>query len=110
MLLPSRDRLYDSFAKTDLTDMLPQIIEQWSRLNPHFDGILTGFLLCAGQYEYVLKFIEKFKQQDTLLLVDPVMGDNGKIYDTYTPKMIEGVKNFVPRRILLLQILPNLKF
>lgn len=100
---------YDSFAKTDLTDMLPQIIEQWSRLNPHFDGILTGFLLCAGQYEYVLKFIEKFKQQDTLLLVDPVMGDNGKIYDTYTPEMIEGVKKLCAKADIITPNLTELK-
>lgn len=101
---------YDSFAKTDLTDMLPQITEQWSRLNPHFDGILTGFLLCAKQYEYVLRFIEKFKQKDTLLLVDPVMGDNGKIYDTYTPEMIEGVKKLCDKADIITPNLTELKF
>lgn len=83
---------YDSFDCADLTDMLPKITHQWSKLSPHFDGILTGFLLCAKQYEYALEFIDTFKQPDTLFLADPVMADDGVIYDTYTPEMVEGVK------------------
>ncbi|MGN0452433.1 MAG: PfkB family carbohydrate kinase [Ruminococcus sp.] len=96
---------YDSFEYTDLTDMLPQITRQWSRLSPHFDGILTGFLLCAKQYEHVIEFIETFKQQDTLFLADPVMADDGVIYDTYTAEMIEGVKELCSKADI---ITPNL--
>lgn len=83
---------YDSYASVDLTDMLPKITGQWKRLCPHFDGILTGFFLSVRQFEHVLEFIETFRQQDTLLLVDPVLGDNGVMYDTYTPEMVECVK------------------
>lgn len=96
---------YDSFERADLTDMLPRITRQWSKLNPHFDGILTGFLLCAKQYEYVLEFIDTFKKQDTLFLADPVMGDNGALYSTYTPDMVEGVKRLCAKADI---ITPNL--
>ena len=96
---------YDSFESADLTDMLPAVISEWSKLVPHFDGILTGFLLCDTQYKYVLEFIDTFKQKDTLLLVDPVMADNGEIYATYTPEMVEGVKRLCEKADI---ITPNL--
>lgn len=96
---------YDSFQSTDLTDMLPAVTREWSRLSPHFDGILTGFLLCAKQYEYVLEFIDTFKQEDTLFLADPVMADDGAIYATYTPEMVEGVKRLCAKADI---ITPNL--
>lgn len=96
---------YDSFDSVDLTDMLPKITRQWTSLSPHFDGILTGFLLGEKQYEYVLEFIETFKHQDTLLLVDPVMADDGEIYDTYTSGMVEGVKRLCAEADI---ITPNL--
>lgn len=96
---------YDSFESADLTDMMPRIIHQWSQLNPHFDGILTGFLLCARQYEYVLDFIDTFKQKNTLFLADPVMADDGAVYPTYTPEMVEGVKRLCAKADI---ITPNL--
>ena len=70
---------YDDFASADLTDLIPQLITQWKKLGAHFDGILTGFLM-------------QFKSSKTLLLVDPVMADDGAVYETYTPQMVEGVK------------------
>ena len=96
---------YESFRHVDLTDMLPAVTREWSRLSPHFDGILTGFLLCAEQYAHVIDFIDTFKQKDTLLLVDPVMADNGEIYATYTSEMVEGVKKLCAKADI---ITPNL--
>lgn len=96
---------YESFQCADLTDMLPAVTREWSKLVPHFDGILTGFLLCAKQYDHVLEFVDTFKQKDTLLLVDPVMADDGKIYATYTPEMVEGVKKLCAKADI---ITPNL--
>ncbi len=83
---------YDDFASADLTDLIPQLITQWKKLGAHFDGILTGFLMHEKQYEYVIDFIKEFKSSKTLLLVDPVMADDGAVYETYTPQMVEGVK------------------
>ncbi|MGN1316432.1 MAG: bifunctional hydroxymethylpyrimidine kinase/phosphomethylpyrimidine kinase [Acutalibacteraceae bacterium] len=96
---------YDSFECADLTDMIPKVTGQWAKMNSRFDGILTGFLLCEKQYEYVLDFIDEFKREDTLFLADPVMGDNGAIYTTYTPAMVEGVKQLCERADI---ITPNI--
>lgn len=96
---------YDSFDSVDLTEMIPEVTRQWSNLSPHFDGILTGFLLCERQYKYILDFIDRFKSPDTLLLVDPVMADDGEVYGTYTPGMVEGVKHLCSEADI---ITPNL--
>ena len=101
---------YDSFDSVDLTEMIPKVTRQWSNLSPHFDGILTGFLLCDRQYEYILDFIARFKSCDTLLLVDPVMADDGEVYGTYTPGMVEGVKRLCSVADIITLILPNLEF
>lgn len=102
---------YDSYESADLTDMLPKITHQWSLLSPpvSFDGILTGFLLCAKQYDYVLEFIERFKKDDTLFLADPVMADDGAVYDTYTADMIEGVKRLCAKADIITPNLTELK-
>ncbi|MGN0448162.1 MAG: PfkB family carbohydrate kinase [Acutalibacteraceae bacterium] len=100
---------YDSFVSTDLTDMLPLVTEQFKKLSPHFDGILTGFLLCARQYDHVLDFIDAFKEKDTLLLVDPVMGDNGEMYETYTEEMVSGVKKLCEKADIITPNLTELK-
>lgn len=83
---------YDDFASADLTDLIPQFTVQWKKLGARFDGILTGFLMHEKQYEYVIDFINEFKTPQTLLLVDPVMADDGAVYEIYTPQMVEGVK------------------
>ena len=100
---------YDSFESADLTDMLPKITAQWSKLSPHFDGILTGFLLCAKQCEYVSEFIDAFKEPDTLFLADPVMADDGAVYSTYTPEMVEGVKRLCEKADIITPTYTELK-
>lgn len=100
---------YDSFESADLTDMLPKVTRQWSQLSPHFDGILTGFFLSVKQYEYVIDFIETFRQQDTVFLADPVMADNGAIYNTYTPEMVEGIKRLCTKADIITPNLTELK-
>lgn len=99
---------YDDFASADLTDLIPQFTVQWKKLGARFDGILTGFLMHEKQYEYVIDFINEFKTPQTLLLVDPVMADDGAVYETYTPQWWRALKNFAPWRMLLLRMLRSL--
>ena len=78
---------FPSFYAQDLTDSLPAYIGQWKRLGMTFDGIATGFLGSEKQIRIVKDFLLDFRMPDTKLLVDPVMGDNGRPYQTYTEKM-----------------------
>ena len=79
----------------DYTAKMRDYIGKWKELDLSFDGIATGFLRSAEQIEIVLEFVESFKKEDTLVFVDPVMGDHGKIYATYTEEMCEEMKQLV---------------
>ncbi len=96
---------FSSFYLDDYTDKIPHYIEQWQKRQVQFDGIYTGFLANEAQVAEILEFIRCFRNPNTLLLVDPVMGDHGKIYSTYTPVLCEKMKYLVS---LADAITPNL--
>ena len=84
--------------------MIPYI-EEWKKLNLKFEGICSGFLGSARQIEIVRNFFEYFKSQNTLVIVDPIMGDDGMPYATYTEEMCQQMKHLVPHADI---ITPNL--
>ena len=69
---------------------MPAYIKEWEKLNLKFDGICTGFLGSHKQIEIVRYFFDIFKTPDNIVVVDPVMGDYGNLYATYT-KVITGI-------------------
>lgn len=83
---------YDSFYCDDYTDKIDYYTEEWTKRKLTLDGIYTGFLGSEAQVEKILRFCDTFRKENTLLFVDPVMGDLGKIYDTYTPGLIKQMK------------------
>ena len=83
---------YPCYHCTDLTAMLPDYIDAWGKNNAHFDAIYSGFLTGAKQISQVLDFIRQFREEHTLLLVDPVMGDDGNAYPFFTPGLLNGMK------------------
>lgn len=96
---------FESYFFDDYTDKMQAYIDEWAKLGLRFNGILTGFLGSAGQIETVRRFIEDFRDGDTKVIIDPVMGDNGKPYPTYTADMCERMKELVCRADILT---PNL--
>lgn len=78
---------FPSYYLDDYTDRMTPYIESWEQNHLTFDGISTGFLGSARQIDIVLDFITKFKAPQTKVIVDPVMGDHGHIYASYTPEM-----------------------
>lgn len=83
---------YDSYYCDDFTNKMPLFFAEWEKLNPAFDAILTGFIAGSRQGALIEQFIKTFQKENTLLVVDPVMADNGSIYDFYTPGMVQTVK------------------
>lgn len=96
---------FDSFYCRDFTDDMVPFIEEWKKLNLKFNGICTGFLGSARQIEIVRNFLENFKTKDTIAVIDPVMGDYGKPYKTYTEGMCQLMKELLPYADI---ITPNL--
>lgn len=81
----------------DMTDQMGPIADHWKAVDARFDGIYTGFLGSEKQLSIVERFFDDFAQKDTLLLVDPVMGDDGSAYDTYGAALIEGMRHLARR-------------
>ena len=79
----------------DYTSKMRDYIQTYKDLGMKFDAIATGFLGSAKQVDIVTDFFKEFKKDDTFALVDPVMGDYGRLYETYTPKMCEKMKKLV---------------
>lgn len=68
----------------DMTDQLARTGSHWKELDAQFDAIYSGFLGSETQIGLIGEFIRTFRKEDTLVVVDPVMGDWGKPYRTYT--------------------------
>jgi len=96
---------FESFFRLDFTRYMDSYINEWKKLGLSFDGIMTGFLGSHKQIGICRNFIEYFKGENTIVIVDPVMGDNGKIYSTYTPTMCKAMKKLIENAHI---ITPNL--
>ena len=86
---------FDSFYFEDFTDSMPAYIAEWKKLNLKFDGICSGFLGSHRQLKIVEDFFKTFKTDENIILVDPVMGDYGKLYSTYTTQTCTEMKKLV---------------
>ena len=86
---------YDEYFFDDYSDRLPDYIHMWKKLNLKFDGIMSGFLGSKAQIAIVEEFIKQFSTDATQIVIDPVMGDHGKIADTYTEEMCMEMRRLV---------------
>lgn len=91
----SNHTAYPEYFFDDYTDKMQEYIDNWKKLGLIFEGISTGFLGSAKQIEIVRKFIQDFKTDRSVVIVDPVMGDNGVKYATYTQYMCDRMKELV---------------
>ena len=96
---------FPSYYCDDYTDRMDAIMEEWKKMDFYPDGIYTGFLADARQADKAVEFIEQFAKEDTKILIDPVMGDNGEEYPIYTEALCEKMR-FLVRRATV--ITPNL--
>ena len=71
---------FEGFTFRDLSEDIPKIQEHWKKYNLKFDTIYTGYLGSVEQINSVIKFAEEFRKEESLLLVDPAMGDHGRLY------------------------------
>ena len=79
----------------DYTSKMRDYIQTYKDLDMSFDAIATGFLGSEEQVDIVIDFIRTFKKKGVFTLVDPVMGDYGRLYTTYTPELCEKMRALV---------------
>lgn len=96
---------FESFSITDFTDRMDDYVKQWKKLGLEFNGIASGYLGSVEQIEIVERFFEIFDRPDNVIVVDPVMGDYGKLYSTYTMDICQELKKLVAHADI---VTPNL--
>ena len=89
----------------DLTEDMRPVMKHWKSLDIKFDAIYTGFLGSFEQLDIVKEFFDAFRQEDNLILVDPVMGDNGELYTVFTREFAIGMRMLCQKADI---IVPNL--
>lgn len=83
---------FKDFSFCDLTDEMPKIIEHWNKIGLRFDAIYSGYMGSAKQIEILKDFMVAAKEKDnTLLIVDPVMGDNMLVKGATYSKKSQGI-------------------
>ena len=82
---------FTGFTFLDMTEEMPKVAAHWKSLDLRFDAIYSGFLGSEAQIDIVEDFIRAFRTPDTVVVIDPVMGDDGAAYQTYTPAMCAGM-------------------
>ena len=79
----STHTMFKNFTCKDLSDQLGPITDHWKSEEVRFDAIYTGYLGTIEQIEQIKSIFRKFKDDGTLIFVDPVMADNGKLYPAF---------------------------
>ena len=96
---------FEGFSFLDMTDEMPKIAAHWASLGLEFQAIYSGFLGSERQIHIVEDFIRTFRRPGTAVVIDPVMGDLGEVYQTYTPAMCAGMAHLAEQADV---ITPNL--
>ena len=101
----STHTMFQNFTCKDLTDQIGPIARHWQAEQIHFDAIYTGYLASAEQIGDVCDFFDAFRTEDNLIVVDPVMADNGKLYPAFGPEFPAEMAKVCAKADL---IVPNL--
>lgn len=88
---------FSDFHFRDLTEDMGPIIDHWQRLGLTFSGVYSGFLGSVRQIALVMRVFESCTRAQSLRVVDPVLGDDGQLYETMTVDMVEAMRNLVAR-------------
>lgn len=86
---------FDTFSFVDFTDYMQDYIDGWKKLKIDFDCIYSGFLGSERQIQIVSDFIDDFGTEENMVVVDPVLGDNGTLYSTMNGTHVREMKKLI---------------
>ncbi|KHD34451.1 pyridoxamine kinase [Clostridium acetobutylicum] len=86
---------FHEYSFVDLTDSMQDFMNHWKKINLEFDAIYTGFLGSPRQVKIISDFVKEFSSDSTLVLIDPVMGDEGELYQTMNSEMVKSMRELI---------------
>ena len=96
---------FGDYTCEDLTHRLLPILQHWQRLEITFDAVYIGYLTTPAQAALLTEQLPKLCREDTLWLVDPILGDNGQLYRGLSAENIAALRRLCQRADI---ITPNL--
>lgn len=84
---------FSGYTFLDLDNQISPIAKHWKSLDRKYDFIYSGFLCSKEQVDLVKDVIEKFKTNDNIVIVDPAMADNGRLYGLFDMNFVEKMKD-----------------
>ena len=96
---------FPSYYCDDYTEKMEHFRQEWEKMGVQFDGIYTGFVASETQIRRIFRFLDTFYRESRFLLVDPVMGDEGRVYKLFTPELLRRMKELALRADV---VTPNL--
>lgn len=88
---------FEDFSFVDFTDHMQEYIDQWKKLQLDFDCIYSGFLGSERQIQIVSDFIDDFGTEENIVVVDPVLGDNGDLYSTMNEIHVQKMRKLIAK-------------
>ncbi len=83
---------FTGFTYRDLTaDILP-VVGHWCSLGLEFDAVYSGFLGSFEQIDIMKQVFDRLRSEKTLVMVDPVMADNGELYKIFPYNFPDGMR------------------
>lgn len=96
---------FTGYTYRDLTEDLLPAAQHWKQEGLQFDALYSGFLGSMAQPDILSRIFDLYKTSAPFILVDPVMGDNGKLYNMYNFDMVTGLRSLCAKASL---ITPNI--
>lgn len=88
---------FEGYSFVDLTQFMADCVNHWKKLKIEFDCIYSGFLGSPRQIDIIAGFIDDFSGNDPLVVVDPAMGDNGRLYSTMNQEMVVKMRHLIAK-------------
>lgn len=96
---------FKGFTFRDLTSDIRPIADHWKNESIDFDAVYTGYLGSFEQLKLVSDFIDDFSTEENLIIIDPVMGDFGKLYPGFTQEFADKMADLCGKADI---IVPNM--
>ena len=86
---------YGKFNILDTTEYIKGVFPVWRQLGFSFDAIATGFIASERQADIVARYCQEQAALGTTIFVDPIMGDEGKLYNGVTAATINSMREML---------------
>lgn len=86
---------YGKFASIDTTEYMKEAVRVWKELGFKFDAVAIGFIANEEQGEFIANFAKEQASEGAVILADPIMGDNGKLYNSVNLRRVEIMRRII---------------